>query len=69
MLLMIRDVGITTQNMFALSEYQNAFSNSQNANETMPLWGSVIDMGGETNLKRPQYLAEQPATQPFSPLC
>jgi hypothetical protein len=67
MLLMIRDVGITTQNMFALSEYQNAFSNSQNANETMPLWGSVIDMGGETNLKRPQYLAEQLANSAILP--
>jgi hypothetical protein len=67
MLLMIRDLGITTQNMFALSEYQNAFSNSQNANETMPLWGSVIDMGGETNLKRPQYLAEQLANSAILP--
>ena len=51
MLLMIRDLGITTQNMFALTEYQNSFSNPQNANETMPLWGSVIDMGGQTKLK------------------
>ena len=56
MLLMMRDLGITTQNMFALPEYINGFSNTSVPNETVPLWGSVIDMGGETNLKRPQYL-------------
>jgi hypothetical protein len=67
MLLMMRDLGITTQNIFALTEYQNSFSNPQNANETMPLWGSVIDMGGETNLKRPQYLAEQLANSAILP--
>ncbi len=67
MLIMIRDLGITTQSMFALTEYQNSFSNTANANETMPLWGSVIDMGGETNLKRPQYLAEQLANSAILP--
>jgi hypothetical protein len=35
MLIMIRDLGITTQSMFALTEYQNSFSNTANANETM----------------------------------
>jgi hypothetical protein len=67
MLLMIRDLGITTQNMFALTEWQNSFSNPQNANEAVPLWGSVIDMGGQTNLKRPQYLAEQLANSAILP--
>jgi hypothetical protein len=67
MLLMIRDLGITTQAMFALTEWENSFSNPANANETMPLWGSVIDMGGETNLKRPQYLAEQLANSAILP--
>ncbi len=67
MLLMIRDLGITTQNMFALTEWQNSFSNPQNANESVPLWGSVIDMGGQTNLKRPQYLAEQLANSAILP--
>ena len=67
MLLMIRDVGITTQSMFALTEWQNSFSNAQIPNESMPLWGSVIDMGGQTNLKRPQYLAEQLANSAILP--
>ena len=59
MLLMMRDDGIVTQNMFALPEYLNGFSNSKGGNETVRLWGSVIDMGGETNLCRPTFLAEQ----------
>jgi hypothetical protein len=67
MLLMIRDLGITTQTMFALTEYQNTFTNAANSTETMPLWGSVIDMGGETNLKRPTYLAEQLANSALLP--
>jgi hypothetical protein len=67
MLTMIRDLGITTQSMFALTEYQNSFSNPANNTETMPLWGSVIDMGGETNLKRPTYLAEQLANSAILP--
>ena len=67
MLLMMRDLGITTQNMFALSEYVNAYKNSQGGTENVPLWGSVIDMGGETNLKRPQFLAEQLANSAILP--
>jgi hypothetical protein len=59
MLLMMRDLGITTQNMFALTEYGNGFNNPNISGETTPLWGSVIDMGGETNVQRPQFLAEQ----------
>jgi alpha-L-arabinofuranosidase len=60
MLLMLRDLGITTQNVFALPEYQNTFFNSAGGSETTPLWGIVVDMG-VTNLRRPQYLALQMA--------
>ena len=67
MLLMMRDLGIATQNMFALPEYVNAFTNSQGGTETAPLWGGVIDMGGETNLLRPQFLAEQLANDAILP--
>ena len=67
MLLMMRDLGITTQNMFALPEYVSAFNNSQGGTETAPLWGSVIDMGGETNLKRPQFFGLQLANSAILP--
>jgi Legume lectin domain/Bacterial Ig-like domain (group 3) len=59
MLLMMRDLGITTQNMFGLSGFVAGFSNPSVSGETAPLWGSVIDMGGETNVHRPIYIAEQ----------
>jgi hypothetical protein len=59
MLLMMRDDGVTLQNMFALPEYANGFNNTNGGGgESMPLWGTVIDMGGETNACRPQFLAE-----------
>ena len=68
MLLMMRDLGITTQNMYALPEYENGFNNTATgATEQVPLWGTVIDMGGETNLKRPQFLAEQLVNQAILP--
>jgi hypothetical protein len=53
--------------MFALPEYIKEFNNSQGGNETVPLWGSVIDMGGETNLKRPQFFALQLANSAILP--
>ena len=59
MLLMLRDLGITSQCLFSLPQYVNRFSQPGNANKTTPLWGSVIDMGGPTNLRRPTYLALQ----------
>jgi hypothetical protein len=59
MLLMLRELGIRTQCMFALPEYANAFTQPGGAHKTVPLWGSVIDMGGATNLRRPTFLAEQ----------
>jgi hypothetical protein len=57
MLLMMRDDGVTLQSMFALPEYANGFHNTNGGNESTPLWGTVIDMGGQTNLSRPQFLA------------
>ncbi len=59
MLLMLRDLGITSQCLFALPEYANRFTEPDGARKTTPLWGSVIDMGGPTNLRRPSYLALQ----------
>jgi hypothetical protein len=66
MLLMMRDLGITTQSMFALSEYQTSF-NSSVPGQTSPLWGSVIDMGGETDAQRPTFLAEELANSAILP--
>ena len=63
MLLMARDLGIKTQNLWALPGYNNSFSNG----ESVPLFGSVIDMGGQTNLRRPTYLAEQLANTAILP--
>lgn len=59
MLLMLRDLGITTQNFFALPEFRNDFSTPNGAKETVPLWGVVVDMGGATNRRRPSFLALQ----------
>lgn len=58
MLLMMRDNGITVQNLFALPEYANGYTNTSGGGGVTPLWGSVVDMGGQTNLCRPQFLAE-----------
>ena len=55
MLLMLCDLGITTQALFALPEYANSFAGGKST----PLWGAVVDMGGSTNLRRPTYLALQ----------
>lgn len=58
MLLMLRDQGITEQALFCLPEFRNVFLNTGGGGqETMPLWGAVVDMGGATNRKRPTYLA------------
>ena len=54
--------GIITQNLWALPQWNFAISTTGNAT-TAPLWGAVIDMGGPTNLRRPQYLALQLANQ------
>jgi alpha-L-arabinofuranosidase len=59
MLLMLRELGITSQCLFALPEYANRFTTPGNTAKTTPLWGAVIDMGGPTNLRRPVYYALQ----------
>ena len=59
MLLMMRDDGVVTQNLFALPGYEGGFNNSNGGNEVVQLWGSVLDMGGPTNCNRPYFLAEQ----------
>lgn len=59
MLLMLRDLGIDTQCVFALTEFQNSFASSGGPSRTTPLWGITVDMGGATNRRRPVYLAEQ----------
>ncbi len=70
MLLMLRDLGITTQCLFALPEYVNDFlptAEPRRPHETIPLWGAVVDMGGATNARRPQFLAEQLANMAILP--
>ena len=67
MLLMLRDLGITTQAFFALPEYVNDFSATSGPAKKMPLWGAVVDMGGATNLRRPQFLTLQMANQAILP--
>ena len=67
MLLMLRELGITNQCVFALPEFANQFLEPGDGSKTVPLWGSVIDMGGPTNLRRPTYLAEQVVNQALLP--
>ena len=64
MLLMMRDLGIKIQNIWALPQYQYLFNGGP---ETTPLWGTVIDMGGQTNLRRPVFLAAQLANTGILP--
>ena len=59
MLLMLRDLGVVTQCLFALPEYSNDFQSPTQPRKHIPLWGAVVDMGGPTNLRRPQFLATQ----------
>lgn len=66
MLLMLRDLGITTQCLFALPEYVNNFT-APGPKRMIPLWGAVVDMGGPTNLRRPQFLTEQLANEAILP--
>jgi alpha-L-arabinofuranosidase len=54
--------GIITQNLWSLPQWDFAISTAGGAT-TVPLWGAVIDMGGPTNLRRPQYLAMQLANE------
>ena len=65
MLLMLRDQGINNQAVFALPEYSNGFTNTANpsAGENVKLWGTVVDMGGQSNRVRPSFLAEELANE------
>ena len=67
MLLMLRDLGVTTQCLFALPEFLNPF-HAPGAKKTMPLWGSVVDMGGASDRRRPTFLAEQLINQALLPV-
>jgi hypothetical protein len=59
MLLQMRDLGIKTQNLWSLPGFDNQFNNTNGGSETSPVFGAVIDMGGQSNLQRPVFLAEQ----------
>jgi len=68
MLLMMRDLGIKTQNVWELPGYENQLQNAvDHKQEETPLFGVVVDMGGATNLRRPQYLAEELANAAILP--
>ncbi|MDE1175297.1 MAG: hypothetical protein PW789_01660 [Edaphobacter sp.] len=68
MLLMMRDLGVKTQSVWALTGYSNSLKNSATGqDQTTPLFGTVVDIGGATNLRRPQFLAEQLANQAILP--
>jgi len=68
MLLMMRDVGVKEQMVWALTGYSNGFQNSvDHRPEKTPLFGVTVDMGGQTNLRRPQYLAEELANKAILP--
>ncbi|MEO6922898.1 MAG: hypothetical protein ABI142_03670, partial [Bryocella sp.] len=59
MLLEMRDLGVKTQNVWALPGFVNQYNNPDGGNETSPVYGTVIDMGGQANRQRPVFLAEQ----------
>jgi hypothetical protein len=61
MLLMMRDDGVNVQALFCLPEYANGFNSSDHSGpaKLMKLWGTVVDMGGQTNRVRPTFLAEE----------
>jgi len=59
LLLMLRDNGIVSQAVFCLPEYANGFQNPDKPGDRrmVKLWGTVVDMGGQTNRSRPTFLA------------
>lgn len=68
MLLAMRDLGVNDQNMFALTGYQYGFQATGGSNATTsPIWGAVVDMGGQSNLMRPNFLSEQLANSAILP--
>src|ERR1019366_517593 len=66
MLLMLRDLGITTQCLFGLPGSVNNFT-APGPRRMIPLWGAVVYMGGPSNLRRPQFLTEQLANEAILP--
>jgi len=62
-----RDLGVKTQNVWALPGINNQFVNPGGGSETSPLFGTVLDMGGNTNLHRPVFVAEQLANTAILP--
>ena len=68
LLLMMRDLGVTNMNMFALSGIGAHFTGQgSGAGNNSPLWGVVVDMGGTGSRKRPVYLAEAMANSAILP--
>ena len=68
LLMAMRDLGVNNQNMFALTGYQFTFYGTNSAAATLsPIWASVIDMGGQSNLQRPNFLSEQLANSAILP--
>ena len=68
MLLMMRDLGIKTESIWSLAGYDNRFNNTVHAgDEHVKLFGVVVDMGGATNRRRPQFLAEELANRAILP--
>jgi hypothetical protein len=58
-------VGVLTQNLFQLAQYQYTLPVLNNQTRTTSLWGSVLDMG-VTDWRRPQFLALQMANAAIS---
>ncbi|HEY0795958.1 MAG TPA: hypothetical protein VGD64_09280 [Acidisarcina sp.] len=68
MLLMMRDMGVNNQAMFAIGGIATRFQGSgPTAGTHAALWGSVVDMGGISNRRRPLYLAQQLANAAILP--
>lgn len=68
MLTMVRDLGITDQNVFALAGLTAPYTPSGGSDATLsPIWGTTIDMGGQTNRVRPVFLAHQLANTAILP--
>jgi alpha-L-arabinofuranosidase len=58
LLQMMRD-GVSVQNVFGLTSYEQGTTSGG----TVYLFGTVLDMGGPTNRRRPSFIAEQLANQ------
>jgi hypothetical protein len=64
MLLMLRDLGVKDQSVWSLTQYEQGIAKTGDGPGGMvPLFGTVVDMGGATDRRRPQFLAEQMMNQ------